>query len=125
MPVVLDHTIVPASDRHAAAAFLAGLLGLTVGPDTGPFVPVVLNADTTLDFDDRTPPAGPGHWAFRVDDATFDAALAHLADGSSTAFGRGPGHGWDGRVDDADGRRRVYVRDPDGHVYELCTAQVP
>lgn len=124
MPVALDHTIVPASDRHAAAAFLAGLLGLAVGPDTGPFAPVVLNADTTLDFDDRTPPSAPGHWAFRVDDATFDAALVHLAD-RSVAFGRGPGHGWDARVDDADGLRRVYVLGPDGHVYELFTARVP
>jgi catechol 2,3-dioxygenase-like lactoylglutathione lyase family enzyme len=124
MSIVLDHTIVPASDRHAAAAFLAGLLGLRVGEPAGPFVPVALNADTTLDFDDRVSPEGPGHWAFRVDDATFDAALVHLA-GAATAFGRGPGYGWDGQVDTSDGARRVYVLDPDGHVYELFTARVP
>ena len=124
MSIVLDHTIVPASDRHAAAAFLAGLLGLPVGEPTGPFVPVVLNADTTLDFDDRVSPERPGHWAFRVDDATFDAALVHL-DRAGAPFGRGPGYEWDGQVDTADGARRVYVRDPDGHVYELFTARVP
>jgi catechol 2,3-dioxygenase-like lactoylglutathione lyase family enzyme len=124
MTIVLDHTIVPASDRHAAAAFLADLLGLEVGEPTGPFVPVAVNADTTLDFDDRGAPVVPGHWAFRVDDATFDAALGHLARGA-VEFGRGPGYGWDEQVDTADGARRVYVLDPDGHVYELCTARVP
>jgi len=123
MGIVLDHTIVPASDRHAAAAFLAALLGLAVGEPAGPFVPVAVNADTTLDFDDRVPTVVPGHWAFRVDEPTFDAALAHLA-GGAVAFGRGPGYGWDEQVDTADGVRRVYVRDPDGHVYELCTTRV-
>lgn len=121
MPVVLDHTIVPASDRHASAAFLAALLGLAVDPPAGPFAPLVINTDTTLDFDDRVPPATPGHWAFRVDDATFDAALARLAALADVAFGRGPGFGWDRTFDSSDGMRRVYVRDPDGHVYELFT----
>jgi catechol 2,3-dioxygenase-like lactoylglutathione lyase family enzyme len=124
MGIVLDHTIVPASDRHAAATFLADLLGLALGEPAGPFVPVAVNSDTTLDFDDRVPPSVPGHWAFRVDDRTFDAALARLGTGTA-AFGRGPGYGWDGQVDTADGARRVYVRDPDGHVYELCTPRVP
>ncbi len=125
MAIVLDHTIVPVSDRHTGAAFLAGLLGLTSGPPTGPFVPVEVNADTTLDFDDRTPPAVAGHWAFRVDEATLDAALDHLTALPEVAFGRGPGHGWDRRVDESGDGRRVYVRDPDGHVYELFSARVP
>ncbi|MGI5125826.1 VOC family protein [Pseudonocardia sp. CA-107938] len=125
MAIALDHAIVRTTDRHAGAAFLAELLGLIAGEPTGPFVPVDVNADTTLDFDDRVPVGAPGHWAFRVDDAVLDAALALLAERPGIPFGRGPGFGWDGQVDTADGARRLYVQDPDGHVYELFPARVP
>jgi catechol 2,3-dioxygenase-like lactoylglutathione lyase family enzyme len=30
--------------------------------------------------------------------------------------------GWDSEIDDAGGRRTVYVRDPNGHSYEFFTA---
>lgn len=40
MTIVLNHTIVPVSDKHRGAAFLADLLGLVVDPLAGPFVPV-------------------------------------------------------------------------------------
>lgn len=96
--VVLDHTIVPVADRQAAAAFLADLLGLVAGPAEGPFVPVVLDGGTTPDFDDRVPPAVPGHWGYRVDDATFDAALAPSPPAPEILCGRGRGtvgtEGW-------------------------------
>ncbi|WP_280464803.1 hypothetical protein [Nocardia brasiliensis] len=61
MRVVLNHTIVPAADRHAAATFFADLLGLTVGGQVGPFAPVRVNDDLTLDFDDRATVV-PGHY---------------------------------------------------------------
>lgn len=40
MSIVLDHTIVPAIDKHSAATFFAELMGLAVGEPNGPFVPV-------------------------------------------------------------------------------------
>ncbi|WP_205752407.1 hypothetical protein [Cryptosporangium phraense] len=53
MSVTLNDTIVRACDRHAAAGFFGALLGLEPGPDAGPFAPVRVNDDLTLDFDDR------------------------------------------------------------------------
>lgn len=121
MSVVLNHTIVSVSDKEAGARFLAGLLGLEVLPAAGPFVPVRVNDELTLDFDDRRP-AVPGHYAFLVDDDTFDAALARLRDDPGATFGSGPAGGWDRDINHLGGGRGVYVRDPDGHSYELFTA---
>lgn len=121
MGVVLNHTIVTAADKDVSARFLAGLLGLDVLPQAGPFAPVRVNRDLTLDFDDRGA-VSPGHYAFLVDDATFDAALARLRADPAAMYGSGPEHGWDGGINHLGGGRGVYVRDPAGHSYELFTA---
>lgn len=121
MAIVLNHMIVPATDKHAAATFLADLLGLPVSEPAGPFVPVRVNGDLTLDFDDRHR-VEPGHYAFLIDDDTFDAALERLRRVSTIDYGSGPEHGWDRRINHLGGGRGVYVRDPDGHGYELFTA---
>lgn len=120
MTITLNHTIVPATDKQRSARFLAGLLGLPTAPPSGPFAPVRVNDDLTLDFDDRGTVV-PGHYAFLVDDATFDAALARLAADPASTYGAGPEHGWDRGVNHLGGGRGVYVRDPDGHAYELFT----
>ena len=119
MTIVLNHTIVPASDKQRGAEFLAALLGVEVSAPAGPFVPVRINGDLTLDFDDR---AGgrTGHYAFLVDDATFDTALA-FAHRSGSEWGSAP-RTVDYRVNHLGGGRGVYVRDPDGIAYELFTA---
>jgi catechol 2,3-dioxygenase-like lactoylglutathione lyase family enzyme len=109
MTIVLNHTIVPVGDKQRGAAFLADLLGVATGAPVGPFVPVRINDDLTFDFDDRWG-ARPGHYAFLVDDATFDAALD---------CARRAGREW--VLDPRSGGRGVYVRDPDGIAYELFT----
>lgn len=120
MSIILNHTIVPARDKAAAARFFASILGLAPGDPVGPFVPVQVNADLTLDFDDRHT-FEPHHYAFLVDDATFDAALRRLRT-SGARFGSGPGGGWNGQIDQQrDGGRRVYFTDDTGHSYELFT----
>lgn len=121
MSIVLNHLIVPAADKDVSAAFLADLLGLRVGAPAGPFVPVRVNDDLTLDFDDRHH-AGPGHYAFLVDDGTFDALLRRLGDSKETDYGSGPWNGWDRRINHLGEGRGVYVRDPHGHSYEFFTA---
>ncbi|MFI6167193.1 VOC family protein [Nocardia sp. NPDC051052] len=121
MTIVLNHTIVPAADRHTAATFFAELLGLTVGAPSGPFAPVQVNADLTLDFDDRGQ-VEPGHYGFLVDDETFDGVLARLAQWPGVDYGSGPQYGWDRAVNHLGGGRGVYVHAPDGHSYELFTA---
>jgi catechol 2,3-dioxygenase-like lactoylglutathione lyase family enzyme len=121
MPVVLNHTIVRAADRHAAAAFFAALLGLPVGEPAGPFAPVRVNDDLTFDFDDRGPVL-PGHFGFLVDDATFDRLLDHLHRHPAIDHGSGPAQGFDRHINHLGGGRGVYVGAPDGHSYEFFTA---
>ncbi|WP_327149503.1 VOC family protein [Nocardia sp. NBC_01329] len=118
--IVLNHTIVPAWDRAAGAAFFAGLMGLSVGAPVGPFVPVRVNRDLTFDFDDRGR-VEPGHYGFLVDDPTFDAVLRWLARQPGVEFGSGPENGWDRDINNLGGGRGVYVRSPEGHSYELFT----
>ncbi|MEV1239655.1 VOC family protein [Nonomuraea sp. NPDC049750] len=121
MSIVLNHLIVPAADKTAAATFLADLLGLPVSEPSGPFVPVRVNDDLAFDFDDRHQ-VQPGHYAFLIDDDTFDAVLRRLQESPSISYGSGPGHGWDREINHLGGGRGVYVRDPNGHSYELFTA---
>jgi len=121
MSIVLNHTIVPATDKHSAATFFAELMGLAVCEPSGPFVPVQVNDDLTFDFDDRGR-VEPGHYAFLIDDATFDAVLERLARWPAVEYGSGPEHGWDRQINHLAGGRGVYVHAPDGHGYELFTA---
>jgi catechol 2,3-dioxygenase-like lactoylglutathione lyase family enzyme len=118
MTVVLNHTIVSVADKNRGAQILADLLGLEVGPPAGPFVPVRVNPDLTFDFDDR---AGgrPGHYAFLVDDATFDRTLAVAVD-SELPWGSAP-RVIDRQINHLSGGRGVYVHDPDGIAYEFFT----
>ena len=120
MTVILDHTIVPVSDRHRGARFLAELLGVTEAPPAGPFVPVRINDELTFDFDDRFGVHPAAHYAFVVDGAVFDRAVA-MARGSDLSWGSAPRQ-VDRRVADRDGGRAVYIRDPDGVAYELISS---
>ncbi|HEY0816292.1 MAG TPA: VOC family protein [Pseudonocardia sp.] len=120
MNLVLNHTVVRSADKDAAARFFAGLLGLEVGEPAGPFLPVRVNADLTLDFDDRHALA-PAHFGFLVDDDGFDQILRRLDELPDVPFGSGPEHGWDRRINQLAGGRGVYVGAPDGHSYEFFT----
>jgi|SRR6516164_8272814 len=77
MSVELNHTIIPAKDKWVSAKFLADILNLQAGPEWGHFVPVKTANAVTLDFDTREE-LRPGHYAFLVSDAEFDAAFARI-----------------------------------------------
>ncbi|MFI5606604.1 VOC family protein [Amycolatopsis sp. NPDC051903] len=118
MAVELNHTIVWATDRGASAEFLAGVLGVPVGAETPPFLPLVLANGVTLDFAEAERVAGQ-HYAFLVSDAEFDAALARLTE-SGTPVYADPLHRTPG-VNGMFGGRGLYFADPDGHNMELLT----
>lgn len=118
MTVTLNHTIVAVGDKDRSARLLAGLLGIAVGPETGPFVPVRINQDLTFDFDDRLG-ARSGHYAFLVDELTFDTVLA-AAKGMRLEWGSAP-RAVDFQINHLNGGRGMYVRDPDGIAYEFFT----
>jgi catechol 2,3-dioxygenase-like lactoylglutathione lyase family enzyme len=124
MPAQLDHLLVPARDRRAAAERLAAILGVpwSAQAAVGPFSAVYVSGELTLDFDevaagDAVPPL---HFAFRVSEAEFDALLARLQ-----ALGlawRSTPHGPDDfQVNTSVGGRIVYWREPDGHAWEALT----
>src|ERR1700750_3429162 len=77
MSVELNHTIIPAKDKWVSAKFLGDILNLEAGPEWGHFVPVKTANGVTLDFDTREE-FRPGHYAFLVSDAEFDAAFARI-----------------------------------------------
>lgn len=124
MSVVLNHTIVRAADQDAAAHFFATLLDLEVGERSGPFTPVSVGHDLTLDFDERGEVL-PAHFGFLVDDATFDAVLERVRARPGVRFGSGPEYGWDRSINRLAGGRGLYVGAPDGHSYEFFTAVPP
>ncbi|WP_030195949.1 VOC family protein [Streptomyces sp. NRRL S-87] len=122
MSVELNHTIIHAHDNHAAAAFLARILGLEVGAEWGPFVPVATANGVTLDF--ATVPDGvevtPQHYAFLISETEFDAAFGRIRELGLTYWadphGRHPGE-----INRNDGGRGLYFRDPSGHGMEIIT----
>ena len=123
MAIVLHHTIIRSRDKHRSAAFFAELLGLEVGDPTGS-VRARCGSTThlTFDFDDRFEFV-VGHYAFQVDDAHLRRGRwpdDRRARTSTTA--PAPAAGWTGEINSLGGGRGVYVRDPDGHSYELFTA---
>jgi catechol 2,3-dioxygenase-like lactoylglutathione lyase family enzyme len=119
MAITLNHTIVPARDKEAAAKFFARIFGLEFDGESGHFVPVRVNDTLTLLFDEE-PSFESHHYAFHVDDADFDAILGRVRQ-AGLAYGSAPWSLDDGKLNDWNGGRGVYFQDPDGHVLELMT----
>jgi catechol 2,3-dioxygenase-like lactoylglutathione lyase family enzyme len=121
MTITLNHTIVPARDKEAAARTLAQLFGLSFEGVSGHFAPVRVNETLTLLFDDDVDAAFQSHhYAFYVDDAEFDAVLQRVQ-ASGLAFGSAPWSIDDGNLNDWNGGRGFYFKDRDGHILELMT----
>ena len=121
MGVDLNHTIVAARDKKAAAEFLATIMGLEVSPQFGPFLPVQTGNGVTLDFlDSGAGPITPQHYAFLVSEEDFDAIFGRVQE-AGVAYYAGPGHRQSGQINHNDGGRGVYFDDPNGHVLEIIT----
>jgi hypothetical protein len=117
----LDHLIVPARDRDAAARMLAEILGVDWGPARiGPFTAVYVNDALTLDFDTWTEPFPLGHYCFRVTEPEFDAILARLVS-RGLPYRSLPNGPVDHTINTSVGGRVVYWSAPDGHAWELLT----
>ena len=116
----LNHLIVWSKDKHASAKFLGDMLGVPVGAEWGPFIPVKTSNGVTIDFVDGEKEVRMQHYAFLVDDQEFDASFARIKNAGVAFFAdhdkSGPGeinHHWGGRG--------VYFEDPNGHLLELIT----
>lgn len=117
MPVVLNHTIIPSHDKEAAAAFLSEILGLDPPQPFGHFVCVETANGVSLDFDDRES-FEPGHYAFLISEAEFDAVLARVEE-RGLRYWADPGHRQE-HVVNSHGRG-FYFEDPSGHNMEVLT----
>jgi hypothetical protein len=119
--IELDHVIVSARDRVAAARLLASLLDVPWDVTSlGIFSAVYVNDGLTLDFITTEEAFSVEHFCFRVSDAEFDAILGRL---------EAAGIGWrgdvrganDNQVGTAYGGRNVYWDEPDNHRWEILT----
>jgi catechol 2,3-dioxygenase-like lactoylglutathione lyase family enzyme len=120
MTITLNHTIVWARDKDAAARFFAEIFGLRFESAGGHFAPVLVNDTLTLDFADAKGTIDGQHYAFHVSDAEFDAILQRVKD-AGLIFGSGSRSLEDGKLNAWNGGRGFYYKDHDGHVIELMT----
>lgn len=121
MQVQLDHLMIPARDKVAAAQQLARILGVSWAPaNVGPFAAVYVNDGLTIDFDEWTEEFPKGHYCFRVSEAQFGGILARLKELciSYRSLPHGP---VDYQVNRSIGGCIVYWAEPDGHVWEVLT----
>jgi catechol 2,3-dioxygenase-like lactoylglutathione lyase family enzyme len=119
MAIRLDHTIVPAKDKIASAAFFAEMFGLKVKPNVDHFAQVQINESLTFDFADEPVVQGQ-HYAFHVSDAEFDAIFGRVQ-ARGLAYGSGPFSHTDGKINHRRGGRGFYFEDPNGHLLEVMT----
>jgi len=119
MSITLNHTIVPAKDKDAAASFFAKLFGLKYDGPMGHFAPVRVNDELTLDFDNAES-FEPHHYAFHVSDDEFDAIFQRIQEAGLT-WGSEPRSPTNRQVNTRRGGRGVYFHGPDGHLLELLT----
>src|SRR3984885_15381803 len=109
MTITLNHAIVPARDKVAAAKFFAKIFGLKRGR-TDYFAPVRVNKTLTLlsadygKFDSL-------HLTFHVGKAEFDAISASVKK-AGLSYGSAPWSLDDGKLNDWGGGHGMYFRDP-------------
>ena len=118
MAITLNHAIVPARDKVAAAKFFADIFGLR-RERTGYFAPVRVNKSLTLLFDEGDK-FESHHLAFHVSNKEFDAILARVKK-QNIAIGSAPWSLRDGKLNHWNGGRGFYFEDISGHVLELMT----
>src|SRR5262245_8353340 len=78
MAITLNHTIVPARDKAAAARQFAELFGLAYEGRDGYFAPIKVNDGLTFLFSDEATAFESHHYAFHVSDAEFDAIFGRV-----------------------------------------------
>ena len=119
MTIELNHTIVPAHDKDKAARFFADIFGLQYAGSSGHFAPVHVNDRLTFDFDEDDS-FEPHHYAFQVSDDEFDAIFNRVRQ-AGLAYGSHPLDAENRKLNDWNGGRCIYFRDPNGHLLELLT----
>lgn len=118
MAVTFNHLIIPSRDPSTSAQFYRFILGAREAPGWGPFVNLLLDDDTLLQFA-VGPVNDPIHLAFLMSEDEFRR-------GYEVVQKLGIDHWADPRLQRpgeiaTDEGLRVYFRDPSGHFLELLT----
>jgi len=120
MRVELDHTIVHSRDQRQSAVFLAEILGLGQPKKFGHFDTVQLGNGVTLDFMDAGPNLMAQHYAFLVDENSFDEILSRIRE-RGIEYWADPLHKVRNTINTDHGGRGLYFNDPSGHNLEVLT----
>ncbi|WP_459963546.1 VOC family protein [Nocardia sp. IFM 10818] len=124
MTIQFNHTIVGCKDNRESAEFWGDVLGLEVGDQWGPFIPIAVGNGVTFDLATVPPdlPGGiqPQHYAFLVSEDEFDSAYAKIRERGLTYWADPRKQGVN-EINHNDGGRGIYFEDPSGHYLELIT----
>ena len=122
MRISLDHLIVPTKNRVQSAQLLGTLLGVPWSDqgEFGPFSPVFVNEELTIDFDEWSEPIPKMHYCFKVNASDFEPILSRIKN-AGIAFRSLPLGANDNTVNNAFGGSLVYWSEPDGHAWEVLT----
>jgi len=120
MTVEFNHTIVWSSDSKASAAFLADILGLAEPKRWGPFQVVVTANGVNIDFLNKEGKIARQHYAFLVSEGEFDQIFGRVKERGLT-YWADPENTQEGEINNRDGGRGFYFKDPDGHMLEAIT----
>lgn len=119
MSIDFNHTILATKDARGSALFLAEILGLKPPCRWGPFWMVTTDNGVNLDYMDVRHAVLAQHYAFLVDDASFDALHGRL-DKRGLNYWAGPERCKPG-MNDHDGGCGLYFNDLNGHLLEVMT----
>lgn len=120
MAAQLNHTIVWCRDNGKAARFLAEMLARPEPRTFLHFEIVELDNGVSIDFMRKDGEIAMQHYAYLVDDATFDHGMERI-EALGLAYWADPARSQPGEINRHDGGRGVYFQDPDGHLLELLT----
>ncbi|CAG22126.1 VOC family protein [Photobacterium profundum] len=119
MEITLNHTIVSSHDNVSSAKYYERIFGFEFIKVWGHFAVVKVNQTLSLDFMNASD-FSTQHYAFKVSDVQFDEIFARIKN-ESIPFGSGPVSFDDGKINNNDGGRGVYFKDPNGHMLEIIT----
>jgi catechol 2,3-dioxygenase-like lactoylglutathione lyase family enzyme len=120
MAIRLNHTIVAAHDKDAAALFLTEILGLPAPAVLGPFAVVQVGDGTSLDYLEAGGDIASQHYAFLVSEIEFDEIFARIRE-RRLPYWADPSQQQRGQINGWDDGRGVYFEDPNGHLLEILT----
>ena len=120
MPVRFVHLLVAAHDKRQSAQFFAEIFGLDAPVEAGFFITVRLHDGVELSFAEPRAEFPGQHYAFLVDDETFDQIMERVRARGLT-FWADPRMQLVGQINTNHGGRGVYFDDPSGHHLEALT----